>query len=1788
MRKKELSDWMPFSTSLTESGNGRFKELPGGRVQVTGKFQHAGVVNRNHRVYPHECFESQLKPESDLMKAIRERRVLGQLEHPDDGRSDLRKAAVAVVDLKLREDGELIGTIETLSTADGKIAEALFRDGITVGISSRGRGSVVTRDDGVDVVQSDYQLETFDLVADPSTPGAMLVKEARDKDDSDLQPLTESQRAKEADLVALSERVLAVEGMADAVSDNPVFSYVMTVTGTMRERMAVANVFSAAGVDFRILERELDSDMSGTVSYEVKARSLDDLRDSAARGSKILRNTNAEPNHRLVAVEAALRGNYDNDPTAISKDFRIDLRAGDEDAWGMAESVALNLSSELAKAGDAELTKRLESSIARISGAKESYAEAAKLATEGFDIVPFKVVQVIVDFETVREAKEALKAQRQIMRASKLISQVTPGDDSLTLSIVVDTNNPGKAKSEVEGALNRVGITSESVKCDEQAKVSSSDKARTTIQVEFDSTEEAVAFERALRDAGDDVDKSEFLSTRVVSVEFGDNMTDKRARRAVEKVLSGLKESGSAGKFKVISRGKKPSHADDMFESGEQHVFTVRMHGDRQANRFHQALKTHSTLANFAPNPVGKSAKVFYHGSTDKAEARKDIDGILTLCKLEADGVFEGNDPSEKVGLKDNAPVREQAEDDQVEQPDAKGKTHTRSTVPEPKGGDQAAEKPKASEPQRQPKEQGSSLGKTEVRVGTDRATGLPAMLVTCEDQNIAEAHRALLKNAAAVSEMANFRVFKSVERVSPTQFKVVMDESLRGVAMDSRLGSHSSVEAVASLIGGATLGEAALALDMAGPVAASALLTSGKLLKEGFAETVMTVHVSVDLDEIPLDKREALDVFRDGDDLTSVASLLNVSMMDSGFDFDEAFVSWAPESGALEIEVDMAPDGDAEKAVGAIRAALGVDEITIGESLTRTDGTPVEAAAKVSRNYGTVEFRTAEGKGTAGPKLAVALMLRDAIHIGLDRVVAEATPKGGLAYVFSPLASRSDRSAVVESVKARLADVGIDCAFSRAVAKCPVTPCGVREVDDNVPDNSPDLQADSGVDADLHSLAMQAGLDVPTPDSDEDDGGSAFDDSGDTYNDDDGPRSDESSNKPKSIRREGLVRGLLRRVREGLDASTAGRLLKALSDSRMPSDDGTPFSKIKPGSRVTMRTGENTQITGDAAMYNPHQRVWIVRTKQGAMPATRVDVLKVAEGREDETDRSSLPAEGPFSGLGPFRRKEFKPSGKSALDVDNAHKRALLKGDEAVTAVSERETFIVRHDGDSAPFDAKAQKVFGKNNDGVKVQADSPVAARNKVGKANNLDARHMLAVRQTDVAGEGREGRQRGKKYESPAGQLTQGSPSVHSSTSDSRTGKERRMARTNNTTFPLTRGVTGKLKFDDESEARRFVEAFPRMLGNAATMLRNEGPNVDVMVSGEVSQRRVAIEAARVFENEFPDLDVDEFIDAMELMMLNLEQEGDGEDGDGDDDDGEDGEGDGGEDEGFDLGIEFESRGKRKAEQDGDADKDKDKEKDKNKDEADAGVNARDGVTFTAPSPDPAQVAAAGAPGDPDGSSGKMFSISDLDKVTDEQEDDGEDGGSDGEDDDDGADESISEATRAQMEELKSRVKAKEEQIRQLKRENRDLRDMNDAMAEIQLEREIERRINELISENPTLSRAEGQLKRCTSIDELEETAAELMDLLQSGSDVTVDQEATRTAGARREESKGGTAARTITPTKPSSEGVPSQTDLTEGAEGPTSTAGNASKTDKAGGTMTSRMAAHRKLHRKAGAR
>jgi len=168
--KEIIVDYIPFE--VTPQQINESMKNNDGRLVVKGVLQRAEAKNQNGRVYPKDTLMREAKKYAQVQ--IKERRALGELDHPDSSVVNLNNVSHNILEMHWKGD-DLEGTVEVLGTPAGNILKELFKSGIKLGISSRGLGSVkeLSENDTVEV-QPDFELIAFDFVSNPSTHGAFL------------------------------------------------------------------------------------------------------------------------------------------------------------------------------------------------------------------------------------------------------------------------------------------------------------------------------------------------------------------------------------------------------------------------------------------------------------------------------------------------------------------------------------------------------------------------------------------------------------------------------------------------------------------------------------------------------------------------------------------------------------------------------------------------------------------------------------------------------------------------------------------------------------------------------------------------------------------------------------------------------------------------------------------------------------------------------------------------------------------------------------------------------------------------------------------------------------------------------------------------------------------------------------------------------------------------------------------------------------------------------------------------------------------------------------------------------------------------------------------------------------------------------------------------------------------------------------------------------------------------------------------------------------------------------
>jgi hypothetical protein len=158
----EMNQDVKFLTEKKEDGTKS--------VYIEGIFMQAEKPNRNGRIYGKGIMEREVQKYQEL---INEKRSLGELGHPPNPSINLNQVSHMITGLKF-EGNDIYGKAKILDTPMGKIAKNFIEEGVRLGVSSRGLGSVKLNKEGVNEVQDDFHLATVDIVADPSAPDAFV------------------------------------------------------------------------------------------------------------------------------------------------------------------------------------------------------------------------------------------------------------------------------------------------------------------------------------------------------------------------------------------------------------------------------------------------------------------------------------------------------------------------------------------------------------------------------------------------------------------------------------------------------------------------------------------------------------------------------------------------------------------------------------------------------------------------------------------------------------------------------------------------------------------------------------------------------------------------------------------------------------------------------------------------------------------------------------------------------------------------------------------------------------------------------------------------------------------------------------------------------------------------------------------------------------------------------------------------------------------------------------------------------------------------------------------------------------------------------------------------------------------------------------------------------------------------------------------------------------------------------------------------------------------------------
>ena len=162
---------MLLITEVNDNVNLVTEEVNGEKqYHIDGIFMQAEQKNRNGRVYPKKTLMNEVQRYNN--EYVKTNRAMGELGHPDGPQLNLERVSHLIKELRV-DGNDIYGRAKILDTPYGKIVKDLVKEGVKIGVSSRGMGSIKDNN-GTNEVQKDFMLSAVDIVADPSAPNAFV------------------------------------------------------------------------------------------------------------------------------------------------------------------------------------------------------------------------------------------------------------------------------------------------------------------------------------------------------------------------------------------------------------------------------------------------------------------------------------------------------------------------------------------------------------------------------------------------------------------------------------------------------------------------------------------------------------------------------------------------------------------------------------------------------------------------------------------------------------------------------------------------------------------------------------------------------------------------------------------------------------------------------------------------------------------------------------------------------------------------------------------------------------------------------------------------------------------------------------------------------------------------------------------------------------------------------------------------------------------------------------------------------------------------------------------------------------------------------------------------------------------------------------------------------------------------------------------------------------------------------------------------------------------------------
>lgn len=426
---------------------------PGRPMRVAGEMQLSDVKNLNGRVYSEDLWKRCLTNEK-TKRRLENRQMVGELDHPDSGKTSLRRVSHVMTKLEMKESARpkykgrkaVYGEYETLPTPEGNILASLLRSNIGLGVSSRGDGDVEERDGAMHVLPESFELETFDVVinpsvdvkvervsesVDPSSCSCSLPARANESLVSAIAAIVESGVYNEAELETYQE---ILKSLDESKMDAPIKT----------RRQLILSLPTKEVPQMKAQESQIQEGVTDN-------KQLEALRAENATLQKQLQASKAllgEANIQITALKIESKRNEAaaRELPVIKKKFEAA-----KTLMGEMRTTMLGLIDESKKRTKTEKVNQLL--VNRIQKEKRESVLSRLLAPHEFDKSTLEALTpILARCETRKEAQDAIVAfanGRKKSRTNESLTEANPGVRKATVveSPLIDATDPNKQKN---------------------------------------------------------------------------------------------------------------------------------------------------------------------------------------------------------------------------------------------------------------------------------------------------------------------------------------------------------------------------------------------------------------------------------------------------------------------------------------------------------------------------------------------------------------------------------------------------------------------------------------------------------------------------------------------------------------------------------------------------------------------------------------------------------------------------------------------------------------------------------------------------------------------------------------------------------------------------------------------------------------------------------------------------------------------------------------------------------------------------------------------------------------------------------------------------------------------------------------------------------------------------------------------------------------------------------------------------------------------------------------------